>query len=249
MQWKRLAYYLLINVAVSAITMLVVLSLWDRSHQPAVENVTPVAQLPTPLPTSPPVSPTLPPSPTPDYLIHRVESGETLGQIATAYDLTIEDLLAVNNLEDPNRLEIGQVIYIPPEGGIEIDQAVVEETQVVATEVSATDDQIAIEAGAEIEIVAIVGVGDLASERVQLGDLTGEKHDLEGWYLEDEDGNRYEFPDFTLYAGGEIRVNTRSGNDSTINLYWGLDEPVWEPGEFATLYDPDGNSQAAYQVP
>lgn len=249
MQWKRLAYYLLINVAVSAITMLVVLSLWERSHQTAVEDVTPVAQLPTPLPTSPPVSPTLPPSPTPDYLIHRVESGETLGQIATAYDLTIEDLLEINTLEDPNRLEIGQVIYIPPESGIEIDQAVVEETQVVATEVSATNDQIAIEAGAEIEIIAIVGVGDLASERVELGDLKGEKHDLEGWYLEDEDGNRYVFPQATLYENGKIRVNTKSGTNSAINLYWGLDEPVWESGEFATLYDPQGNSQAAYQVP
>jgi len=249
MQWKRLTYYLLINVAVSAITTLVVLSLWDRSHQTAVAEVTPVAQLPSPVPTNPPVSPTLPPSPTPDYQVHRVESGETLGQIATAYDLTIEELLEVNDLADPNTLEIGQVIYIPPEGEIEIDQAVAEETQVVATEVSATNDQIAIEAGAEIEIVAIVGVGDLASERVELGDLKGEKHALEGWYLEDEDGNRYVFPQATLYENGKIRVNTKSGNDSAINLYWGLEEPVWEPGEFATLYDPEGNPQAAYQVP
>ena len=249
MQWKRLTYYLLINVAVSAITTLVVLSLWERSHQTVVEDVASVAQLPTPVPTNPPVLPTLPPSPTPDYQTHEVESGETLGQIATAYDLTIEDLLEINNLADPNKLEIGQVIYIPPGDQEQVDQAVVEETQVAATEVSATDDQIAIEAGAEIEIVAIVGVGDLASERVELGDLKGEKHALEGWYLEDEDGNRFIFPQATLYENGKIRVNTKAGTDSAINLFWGLDEPIWEPGEFATLYDPEGNPQAAYQVP
>ena len=36
-QWKRLVYYLLINVLVSACTTVVVLYFWDRTHHPASE--------------------------------------------------------------------------------------------------------------------------------------------------------------------------------------------------------------------
>ena len=42
-QWKRLVYYLLINVLVSACTTVVVLYFWDRTHPPAIGGVQPVA--------------------------------------------------------------------------------------------------------------------------------------------------------------------------------------------------------------
>ena len=250
MQWKRLAYYLLINIVVSAITTLIVLNLWERRQQTAIENATPVVVLPTPAPTEPPVSPTPSLTPTPNYRVHEVASGETLGQITTAYDLTIADLLGANELEDPNELEIGQEIYIPyPAEEQDQEEAATQQPTEESEPETDSDAQAAIEVGAQIEIVSIVGVGDIATERVELGDLKGEKHALQGWYLEDEDGHTFTFPQATLYEDGEIWINTRAGTNTPINLYWGLEEAIWEPGEFATLYDPEGNAQATYQVP
>jgi lipoprotein NlpD len=44
---------------------------------------------------------------------HRVKSGETLFQISRAYNVALQELAEANNIEDPNRLEAGAVIFIP----------------------------------------------------------------------------------------------------------------------------------------
>jgi UDP:flavonoid glycosyltransferase YjiC (YdhE family) len=36
---------------------------------------------------------------------------------------------------------------------------------------------------------------------------------------------------------------------TVIDLYWGLNDPVWESGEEAQLLDPSGNVRAVYTVP
>ena len=48
------------------------------------------------------------------FRVHIVRSGETLFNIALNYGLTTEDLIDVNNLDDPDRLDVGQEIVIPP---------------------------------------------------------------------------------------------------------------------------------------
>jgi LasA protease len=45
--------------------------------------------------------------------LYSVQPGDTLGTIATLYGVTIEDLLAINTLSDPNALEVGQLIKVP----------------------------------------------------------------------------------------------------------------------------------------
>ncbi|MCX7852762.1 MAG: LysM peptidoglycan-binding domain-containing protein [Caldilineales bacterium] len=66
---------------------------------------------PTPIP-SPTATPTLTPTPAP--ITHTVESGDTLYGIAGIYDITLEQLLAANNLSADAVLRIGQVLLIPP---------------------------------------------------------------------------------------------------------------------------------------
>ena len=51
---------------------------------------------------------------TPD--VHVVQAGDTLYSIGLRYGFTVEELAAYNELANPNRLEIGQRIRIPPEG-------------------------------------------------------------------------------------------------------------------------------------
>lgn len=68
----------------------------------------------TPTPTVTMVIPTPTLTPTPIAGIeHTVAPGEVLSAIAAQYGVTVEAIVAANNLEDPNRLEVGQVLLIP----------------------------------------------------------------------------------------------------------------------------------------
>lgn len=69
------------------------------------------------IPTLPVGTPTPPPTftPTPlNYHKHIVQAGDSLSSIAFEYNFTIEELLQHNDLPNPNSLEIGQEINIPP---------------------------------------------------------------------------------------------------------------------------------------
>jgi LysM repeat protein len=82
------------------------------------EVLTPTAsptRTPTASPTRTPTQTATPiPTPTPiPPLVHEVQEGETLIDIASSYAVTVEDLQNLNPNLDPNLLQVGQVILIP----------------------------------------------------------------------------------------------------------------------------------------
>ena len=97
--------------------------------------------------------------------------------------------------------------------------------------------------------MAVVGVGDLASERVQLRGIGEGSLDLTGWRLRDEDNHEYTFPKITLFPNGAVNVYTSAGVDTVVALYWGASSSVWRSGESVTLLDDSGNVQATFEVP
>lgn len=44
---------------------------------------------------------------------HKVEPGQTLSEIASAYGVKVADIVKANNLKDANSVRVGQVIFIP----------------------------------------------------------------------------------------------------------------------------------------
>lgn len=52
------------------------------------------------------------PTPTPAGL-YIVRPGDTLGKIADAFETTVDEIIAVNGIADPNRIEVGQQLIIP----------------------------------------------------------------------------------------------------------------------------------------
>jgi tetratricopeptide (TPR) repeat protein len=68
---------------------------------------------PTPVPTATP-KPIPSPTPIPTSALHTVERGNTLQAIANKYGVSINELIEINGIEDPNELYIGQVLLIPP---------------------------------------------------------------------------------------------------------------------------------------
>lgn len=60
-----------------------------------------------------------PPSPetpglTPGDQVHIVQAGENLFRISLRYGFTVQELAAYNNIQNPARIYVGQVIRIPP---------------------------------------------------------------------------------------------------------------------------------------
>ena len=72
-----------------------------------------ITATPTPvlMPTLP-VAPTPSPTPTVEYLLHRVQAGETLSTIAARYGVTVEAIKAANGLTG-DLIWVGQELRIP----------------------------------------------------------------------------------------------------------------------------------------
>jgi LysM repeat protein len=250
MRVKRLFYYLLINIIVSASTVLLVLYIWDQVHQTGgdiVPKITPnpvavIQGSPAARPTASPTS--VPATATPQT--YKVKPGETLGEIADAFGVSLEELLEVNGRSDPNSVGVGEVLIIPAP---EEPPASASATSSSAQEGGGSEIPDAETGETRVEIVSVIGVGDLASERVLLkGSGTGELS-LAYWQLKDESGNAYTFPAITLFADGAVYLHTAAGVDSVVDLYWGQAESVWESGEKVTLLDADGQVRATYRAP
>lgn len=68
----------------------------------------------TPIPgdtSTPTPRPTLTPAPT--DITYVVQSGDILSSIADSYGVTVESIIAINDLDNPDFLRIGQVLRIP----------------------------------------------------------------------------------------------------------------------------------------
>jgi LysM repeat protein len=75
---------------------------------------------PTPAPTvvaaeaPPPPAPEAQPTPTTGEQVYVVKAGDSPSSIAQRFRVKTDDLVAYNHIEDPQRLQIGQTVKIPP---------------------------------------------------------------------------------------------------------------------------------------
>jgi LysM repeat protein len=82
-------------------------------------TATPAAPTPVPSTAAPTVSPSTPAasasvSPIPSQAIHIVQQGEYLIQIAARYGVTPQAIIEANHITNPNLIEPGQQLIIPP---------------------------------------------------------------------------------------------------------------------------------------
>ncbi len=102
-----------------------------------------------------------------------------------------------------------------------------------------------------LQVISVFGTGDAQKEEVSIQRVGAGELCLNGWRLEDDDGNIYSFPaHMRLYTEGAIiTLSTRTGNDSALDLFWGLTSPVWHTGEEIHILDPDGKERAVFLIP
>jgi len=255
-KWKRLIYYLMINILVSACTVLVVLAIWDRYNTPQVMDIaTPVAASELPEATLSPttevvvaIPPTNTPGPSPNLSVeeYEVQFGDTLGIIAQKFDVPIEELMEVNQLDDPNSISVGLIVYIP------VTPQVLPTNTPIPTQTPnplVTSGTPAPLQEARVVINSVISVGDLPSERVFLTRTGDGELNMADWKLEDEDGNAFVFPQIAVYKDGAVNVWTTSGTATVVDLYWGMGKPIWESGEKVTLRDARGRVHTTYTIP
>ncbi|MCS7178133.1 MAG: LysM peptidoglycan-binding domain-containing protein [Anaerolineae bacterium] len=205
---------------------------------------------PSPTATSLPTIP--PPSPTPGPLLHTVQAGETLAGIAAAYGVPLAELIAVNHIQDPNLIRVGQVLVIPGAWATPAPTASLPPSPPSGPTSTPfprpTLPVLAASGPPGVEIAGVLGAGDLARERVRLRNR-GEVVSLEGWSLSDAGGDRYTFPRLVLFPGGEVTLHSGSGASGPTQLYWNRAAPAWQSGELLTLRDADGAVVDTYVVP
>ncbi len=81
--------------------------------EPTAEPTAAPATEPTAEPTAaPPAEPTAAP-PAEAFVEYTVQRGDLLLAIATQYGVTVKDILAVNDIPNPDSLRVGQVLRIP----------------------------------------------------------------------------------------------------------------------------------------
>jgi hypothetical protein len=174
----RVFGYILINVVISAATVLVVLWIWEQSHPtPGLDqktaNIPPVENTPS-------------------------------------------------QVDNETKIEISQ----NPEDDIDF-----------------------VKDEAQASIHAIVGPGNLAVEYVEIHNQSQGPIDMTGWQLTDQEENSFVFPALILNENGAIKVLSKKGNNTVIELYWQSEFPIWQSGETATLLNAQGETLATYSIP
>lgn len=246
--WKRALIFLLINIMVSATVTLTVLWIWDRTHPPisSVSGQLPPSLLTTPLPSGQGVA--LPGiTVTPAVLMDEyiVREGDTLGQIADKYKVSVETLMRANGLKDPNAISVGMAIYIP----ITPEPLPQSPAQVTPSPIGATPTLLPGAQPPSAVINSVIGIGDITAERVFITRIGSGVLLLKDWRLTDEDGNVFVFPELALYEDGAINVWTTTGTVTPVDLYWGLATPLWRSGETANLLNERGEVVSTYTIP
>lgn len=249
--------FLFLNVIVSVVVVLSILFWWGNrdggAAEPAPTGAAAGGALPTPNIAAPP-SGTIAPEATAEAaadgpVIHTVQAGETLNIISQQYDVSIEDIMTVNGMDNPNFIAVGQQLTIPV-GGIPEPTAAPTEAVVALPSPIPTEPGAAPAGGGQIVVTGIVNPGVLESEAVQIVNNGAQAQGMQGWKVRDEDSNVYTFGDLNIFGeGAGVLLHTRAGNNTVSDLFWGLSEPAWRSGEQLTLFDASEQVVTTYIVP
>lgn len=101
----------------------------------------------------------------------------------------------------------------------------------------------------DVVIRTIVGAGNIEVEYVEILNQSEGPVDMTGWQLKDEQANTFTFPTLILNSGGAIKILSKKGVNTVIELYWQENTAIWQSGETAVLQDAASDIVATYSIP
>lgn len=161
--------------------------------------------------------------------IYIIQPGDSLTGIASKFGVTTNQLLNINNLDNPDFVFVGQRLILPS-GTVPRN----------ALQPSAANNQPSPAITGSMEVTAVNSVGIIDAETVLVVNESDAAFNLQGWTLGREGGPFYTFGNLPVFPGGSVRVHTRTGNDTSIDLYWGQPASVWASGSTVRLTDVQG---------
>lgn len=268
---KQMAFLIGINAVIStAITLLLVLVVLPVAgvQPPVTERSATAAPVGTEV-TDAAEGPQ--PSATP--VIHTVRPGDNLTALALEYDVPAEDIIAANQLANPDFLQVGTKLVIPV-GGLQpatptwtavptasdtplpFEPPSADMTATAIAQAGPTvspgspEATIPVTGELQLKITEVIEAGQPDQERVVITNQGQRLADMQGWTLSDGEGNTYTFPNFRLWQGGNVTVHTRIGDDGSPpnNFYWNKLVAMWSTGETVTLKDAAGDVVSTYIV-
>lgn len=69
----------------------------------------------------------------PQYITHRVRSGENLGSISRKFRVSIHDIAAVNKIKNRHKIKVGQILTIPVRGATKVSYSTVNSNRPTGT--------------------------------------------------------------------------------------------------------------------
>jgi hypothetical protein len=102
-----------------------------------------------------------------------------------------------------------------------------------------------------LSIINVIGAGDLNKEEVDLEYTGTGSFCMSDWQISSQAGERFTFPKyFQFYSGGVvIKIYSRAGTDTPLELFWGLQSSIWHSGSTVRLLDSQGKEQASFKIP
>jgi len=189
--------------------------------------------------------------------IYVVQAGDSLLAIAQRFHVTLDEIMAANQLKDANFVFSGQRLKIPVKGS---DSAVAPAVTSASTPAAAnppanppttnlTATVATTTTAAGVQIQTVDAAGNLSSEAVLIVNNSDVAYNFQGWRLERQNGPAYTFGNVQLFPGSSVWVHSVAGTDTSIALYWKQSAPVWQSGAVARLINPQGEAVTRFVVP
>jgi LysM repeat protein len=207
---KQVAFIIGLNAVISTvISVVVALIFFSRSPEgPAAVSTAATRQTTTTQESGTAATPTV------ETVLHTVQAGDTISGMALQYDVPEEDIIAANQLENPNFLQVGMQLVIPVGGvppeatatftpaptptdtPLPFEPPSADMTATVAAELGATATPMPSSDELVIEITEVLGVGQVDQERLVITNRGDSLAGMQGWTLSGADGTTFTFPNF-----------------------------------------------------
>lgn len=171
-----------------------------------------------------------------------VQAGDSLTGIAIQFGLTIEQLLNINNLDNPDFVFVGQQLILPAGSAAQTT------SQQSTSGQSAANNQPSRAINGTLQVTRVSDAGNLDAEIALVVNESDAPFNLQGWTLGREGGPIYTFGNLPIFPGGSVRIHSKTGNDTSIDLHWGQSGSVWSAGSVARLVNVQGELVHTFTV-